>query len=557
MIEWVQKRDGRVVPFNAAKIADAIFSAARAVGGEDRRQSEFLAGQVIHLLSQSLPEGGTPQVEQIQDLVEKVLIENGHARTAKAYILYRNRRTRIREQKSELMDAVSEVLQDSINELSDQSTPAAKLSRIALAASEQYTLHSLLPREFSLAHQRAEIHIDRLPHYTMAVAAGVIRPATLVRHGISIGQMHLAAARTPEQLMRMAGQLVLLAHSEMIGELLFSDLDCAVAQVVKLADQPFSAVEAELLAERMLHDLGLVAQIGGLCPIRVSVSIGLERSNSGTIFAKALLAVLARGLPRRTLAHTPQVVLQLRSSDPVSAQLRQLAAPVAREGGNPAQVMVSERSGAIFASGLHLATGEPGQLAQSFVNLPRIALEASSSSDFWAGIDRVYSLVARQLAHRFEVLSALSEHDLPLLWQLAGAGEQQYQAMKDVLQACQLSIVPVGVTEAFAVARMRFGSQIGLEEQEFIHLQRRIVEHWRSHYALQLKLAATAGSWAASRFRQVDGQAFPLVNSLWPEVEQPYQLAPVSQHFQGGQLVVQPLPERPMVDVVYAAPLSH
>ena len=54
MIKWVQKRDGRIVPFHAEKIADAIFAAAKAVGGEDRRQAEVLAGQVIHLLQQTV-----------------------------------------------------------------------------------------------------------------------------------------------------------------------------------------------------------------------------------------------------------------------------------------------------------------------------------------------------------------------------------------------------------------------------------------------------------------------------------------------------------------------
>ena len=77
MIRWVQKRDGRIVPFHAEKIADAIFAAARAVGGEDRRQAEVLAGQVIHLLQQETLAGSVPQVEEIQDLVEKVLIEEG------------------------------------------------------------------------------------------------------------------------------------------------------------------------------------------------------------------------------------------------------------------------------------------------------------------------------------------------------------------------------------------------------------------------------------------------------------------------------------------------
>jgi ribonucleoside-triphosphate reductase len=95
-IRLVTKRDGRSVPFNQKKIANAIFKAAQAVGGEDRLLAEELAN-VVTLWLQKNYDGQAPSIEEIQDTVEKVLIETGHARTAKAYILYRERRARVRE----------------------------------------------------------------------------------------------------------------------------------------------------------------------------------------------------------------------------------------------------------------------------------------------------------------------------------------------------------------------------------------------------------------------------------------------------------------------------
>jgi ribonucleoside-triphosphate reductase (formate) len=95
-IEYVLKRDGRKAPFNEKKIADAIFRAAQAVGGEDRALAEELAGVVAMFLEKKYS-GKTPGIEDVQDIVEKILIETGHAKTAKAYILYRDKRTRIRE----------------------------------------------------------------------------------------------------------------------------------------------------------------------------------------------------------------------------------------------------------------------------------------------------------------------------------------------------------------------------------------------------------------------------------------------------------------------------
>jgi ribonucleoside-triphosphate reductase len=95
-IQNVRKRDGRIVPFDESKIVNAIFKAARAVGGEDRFMAEELASVVTMFLEKEY-EGKIPAIEEIQDIVEKILIETGHAKTAKAYILYRDKRGRMRE----------------------------------------------------------------------------------------------------------------------------------------------------------------------------------------------------------------------------------------------------------------------------------------------------------------------------------------------------------------------------------------------------------------------------------------------------------------------------
>jgi len=94
-ITHIRKRDGRVMPFDQSKITDAIFKAAQAVGGEDRFVAEELASAVADYLDRHY-DGDTPGIEDIQDMVEKVLIETGHAKTAKAYILYRDKRTQAR-----------------------------------------------------------------------------------------------------------------------------------------------------------------------------------------------------------------------------------------------------------------------------------------------------------------------------------------------------------------------------------------------------------------------------------------------------------------------------
>lgn len=97
----VVKRDGSVVDFTPQRITNAIYRAAVAVGGRDKRTAEELTEKVVQTLEKQTPEGEIPTVEQIQDIVEKTLIEEGHAKVAKAYILYRAERARLREQREE------------------------------------------------------------------------------------------------------------------------------------------------------------------------------------------------------------------------------------------------------------------------------------------------------------------------------------------------------------------------------------------------------------------------------------------------------------------------
>lgn len=100
--KYVIKRSGVKVPFTPQRISNAIYRAAVAVGGRDRETAEKLADQVIGYLENTLPKDHIPHVEEIQDAVEKTLIENAHAQVAKAYILYRDERARLRDQRENL-----------------------------------------------------------------------------------------------------------------------------------------------------------------------------------------------------------------------------------------------------------------------------------------------------------------------------------------------------------------------------------------------------------------------------------------------------------------------
>ena len=109
IIKKIRKRDGRIVEFAKEKIVNAIYKAAEAVAKQegkksDKKIAEKLADKVVTIMEYQFTEKEVPTVEEVQDIVEKVLIKSGHAKTAKAYILYRQQRRKIRETRDVFLD---------------------------------------------------------------------------------------------------------------------------------------------------------------------------------------------------------------------------------------------------------------------------------------------------------------------------------------------------------------------------------------------------------------------------------------------------------------------
>ncbi len=189
----IKKRDNRVVPFDAKKIANAIFKAAKAVGGTDYEEAKSVAQEVCELCDNSYDE--IPTVEQIQDLVEKVLIERGHAQTAKAYILYRYERTRAREMKTNLMGVLNELTFHSAKDsdikrenanIDGDTAMGTMLKYGSVSAKEFYEMYVLKP-EHAKAHAKGDIHIHDLDFLTLTTTCCQIDLIKLFKGGFSTG----------------------------------------------------------------------------------------------------------------------------------------------------------------------------------------------------------------------------------------------------------------------------------------------------------------------------------------------------------------------------------
>ncbi len=193
MIKEIIKRDGRKVEFELDKITDAIYKAAKALGGSDRKMAEQLAAEVVEYLEDKEIE--VPTVEQIQDAVEHTLIEHGHARTAKEFILYRSGRTRVREMNTRLMKIYEDLTfrEAKDNDIKrenaniDGDTAMGTMLKYGSEGAKQFDEMFILKPEHSRAHANGDIHIHDLDFYTLTTTCCQIDLTRLFEGGFSTG----------------------------------------------------------------------------------------------------------------------------------------------------------------------------------------------------------------------------------------------------------------------------------------------------------------------------------------------------------------------------------
>ncbi len=167
-MKFVLKRDSKLEPFDQERITTAIWKAAKAVGGKDKEQAKRISDEVVTLLNKRYGDDGVPTVEEVQDLVEKRLIENGHASTAKAYILYRKQHTDMRElasllSSSDMVDQYLEVEDWRVKENSNMSYSLQGLNNyLSSTVIAKYWIARIYPSSIADAHFSGDIHIHDL-----------------------------------------------------------------------------------------------------------------------------------------------------------------------------------------------------------------------------------------------------------------------------------------------------------------------------------------------------------------------------------------------------------
>ncbi len=224
MLEYIKKRDGRVVKFNEDRITRAIFKAASEVAKEEGVSpsydiSEELTNKVIKILNSKYRDT-IPGVEDIQNIVVKVLIEDGHARTSEKYITYRNERSRIRNSRTRLMKSIGEITFEDASDANikrenaniDGNTAMGTMLQYGSTVSKEFCKTFVLKPEHAHAHDNGDIHIHDMDFLNMGtLTCCQIELDKLFRNGFSTGHGFL---REPNSIMSYGALAAIAIQSD-------------------------------------------------------------------------------------------------------------------------------------------------------------------------------------------------------------------------------------------------------------------------------------------------------------------------------------------------------
>ncbi|MDN5347933.1 MAG: hypothetical protein PWP65_1497 [Clostridia bacterium] len=451
------KRDGRVVDFDEERIINAIFKAAQAVGGQDRRLACELANKVTTLVAQKFVDK-LPTVEDVQDLVEKVLIENGHARTAKAYILYRQQHAEWRDFRNLLVN-VEKMVKDyldgqdwRINENSNMNYSLQGLNNHIIAAvTSKYWLEKVYPPEVRQAHESGDIHIHDLS-LLAPYCCGWDLSDLLLSGFAGVGQKVESAP--PKHFRTALGQIANFFYTlqgEAAGAQAFSNFDTYLAPFIRYDGLDYREVKQAM--QEFIFNLNVPTRVGFQTPfVNLTMDVVVPRILAhepviiggkyreecygefqkemdwlNTAFCEVMMEGDARGriftFPIPTYNITKEFPWDSPVADKIMAMTAKYGIPYFANFINsdlkPEDVRsmccrlrldnreLKKRGGGLFGS--NPLTGSIGVVT---INLPRLGYLSASKEEFLNGLKARMDLAKQSLLLKRNVLEKLTEQGL-------------------------------------------------------------------------------------------------------------------------------------------------
>ncbi|MDD2731899.1 MAG: ribonucleoside triphosphate reductase [Candidatus Pacebacteria bacterium] len=281
-ITKVQKRDGSIVNFDQIKITDAVFKAITAANQGDGVLSKKISEKVIQILNRRFKNDEIPQVEQIQDIVEEVLILEGLVETARAYILYREQRRRIREAalvSEEAVDRIDHYLEKLDWEVQENANMAFSLQGMnhygVSYIIKRYWLNKIYPKEVREASESGDFHIHNLDTLGPYCCGWDLYGLLLKGFGGVNGKVE---AKPVKHLRAALGQVVNFLYTlqgETAGAVAFSNFDTLLAPFIRYDNLNYQQVKQSL--QEFLFNMAIPTRVGFQCPFS-NITLDLKPS---------------------------------------------------------------------------------------------------------------------------------------------------------------------------------------------------------------------------------------------------------------------------------------
>jgi len=268
-ISKVIKRDGRIVVFDIKKIERAIWLAAKAAGGQDRKKAKYLAGLVARELEKRFNQTITPNVEQIQGLVEQILLKKGHEKTYQACVLYRDLQQKFRDITS-FIDS-DELIQKYLDKASWLVKENANMTyslqglnnHVASIISSNFWLNKIYPRSIRKAHLHGDIHIHDLASLSPYCAGWDLKDFLIKGFGGVLGKVN---SSPPKHFNTALGQLVNFFYTlqgEVAGAVAIANFDTYLAPFIRYDKLSYKKVKQAM--QEFIYNMNVPTRVGFQC----------------------------------------------------------------------------------------------------------------------------------------------------------------------------------------------------------------------------------------------------------------------------------------------------
>ena len=560
MLASIIKRDGRTQAFHESKITDALFKCLQAVGESDRQQAMELTLEVIKKTKQHYTEDNFT-VENIQDIAETVLIEQGLTRAAKSYILYRESRSRLREARSEMMNAVSEIVQETNRDNANVgNSPSAKVLQISEIASKNYYLKRILGEKEANAHTSGDIYIHDLSWYGKTLTCLQIPLDCLLREGFNNGHGYIRSPKGIKTAASLAAIILQSNQNDMHGGQSFAYFDRDMAVYVEkekskqdalirrnLDELGVTANEAkirQLVLERtkeetyqamegFIYNLNTMHSRAGAQVPFSSINFGTDTSEAGRMVTECFLCAYEKGLGKGESPLFPNVCFKIKedvnyeAGDP-NYDLFQLSMRVACKRLFPAfsfqdssfnkpfrdeeVAYMGCRTRVISNCNGPAVTNSRGNLSFTTINLPRLGIRAGRDlSLFWKYLDEIFKVCVEQLLARYAIQKNLKVKDFPFLMgqklYLDSEGLSSNDTIEKAIRHGTLSVGFIGMAECLVALTGKHHGESAEAQALGIaiisHLRRSCDEATKKH-SLNFSLLATPAEQLSGKFTRLD-----------------------------------------------------